>query len=153
MHFRQPNLANELFCPIWEVVLSIPGSVREGALSVSSLSERVLYVYLLCQRRCLKCVCLYSPCCDFAYYLLFKTRCMFRSFIDLLCLLMGPPLAGGPREHPWLMSLSKVSQFPKIKPFWPQKAHSWKLAYLKIISKIFYWFLFTLAQTFWTAYF
>ena len=35
---------------------------------------------------------------------------MFRSFIDLLCLLMGPPLAGGPREHPWLMSVLFFAQ-------------------------------------------
>ena len=33
---------------------------------------------------------------------------MFRPFFELLCLLMGPPLAGGPREHPWLMSPSSV---------------------------------------------
>ena len=33
---------------------------------------------------------------------------MFRPLFELLCLLMGPPLAGGPREHPWLMSPSSV---------------------------------------------
>ena len=46
MYFRQPNLANELFCSIWEVALSVPCLVREGALSVSSLSEGVLkYIF------------------------------------------------------------------------------------------------------------
>jgi len=56
---------------------------------------------------------------------------MFRPLFELLCLLMGPPLAGGPREHPWLMSLAPTNGAMrcqcarKHKTSWGKKSNLW----------------------------